>query len=113
MILNEEADFGAGWITMFSKWVTDYWSCDNGAFLEIIGAGDPLGPIEGEPTGIAHLDSHRIQRTGNTEFPAIYTRPDGQRIKLHRTRITMSADMPSAREEMFGVGFSATSRGNP
>jgi len=110
IILNEEADFGAGWITMLSKWLTDWWLADNGPHLEIIGPGDPLGPIEGPPTGIAHLDSHRIQRTGNTEFPAIYTRPDGQRVKFHRTRIVMSADMPSAREEMFGVGFCAGSR---
>lgn len=110
IILNEEADFGAGWITMLSKWLTDYWLTDNGSFLEIIGPGDPLGPIEGPPTGIAHLDSHRIQRTGNTEFPAIYTRPDGQRVKFHRSRITMTSDMPSAREEMFGVGFCAGSR---
>lgn len=110
IILNEEAEFGRGWIHMLSKWLLDYWLSDNGAFLEVIGPGDPTGPIEGQPTGIAHLDSHRVQRTGNQEFPALYRRPDGGHVKLHRSRIVMLSDMPSPREEMFGVGFCALSR---
>lgn len=110
IILNEEADFGKGFMYTLSKWLLDNWTCDNGAFLEIIGPGEPDGPIEGAPTGIAHLDSHRIQRTGNQEFPALYHRPDGAHIKLHRTRIAMASDMPSPREEMYGVGFCALSR---
>ncbi len=110
ILLNEEAEFGAGWPTLLSKWLSDWYCSDNGAFMDIIGPGDPLGPIEGQATGIAHLDSHRIQRTGDREYPALYTRPDGNVIKIHHTRISMSSDNPSAREEMYGVGFCSLSR---
>lgn len=110
VLINEEADFGQGWVQMLSRWLLDYWTCDNGAFMEIVGPGDPDGPIEGAPTGIAHLDAHRIQRTGHQEYPALYRRPDGTHVRLHRTRIVMAADMPSPREEMYGVGFCALSR---
>jgi len=110
IILNEESEFGQGLMTGLSKWLEDWWCSDNGAFLEIIGDGDKLGPIEGQALGIAHLDSHRCIRTGDPEFPVLYMNPGGGRSKLHWTRVAFASDQPSAREEMFGVGFCAVSR---
>lgn len=83
---------------------------DNGGFFEIIGEGDKTGPIEGPALGVAHLDAQRCQRTGDPEYPVLYLKPSGGRSKFHYTRVAFASDMPSAREEMFGVGFSAISR---
>lgn len=104
------AEFGESWVVFYSKWVEDLLTQDNGAFAEIIGPGDPDGPIIGAPVGLAHLDSWRCQRTGNTTYPVIYTDTDGKRYKLHRSRVMYASQMPSPIAEMYGVGFSAVSR---
>jgi len=62
------------------------------------------------PIGIAHLDSARVQRTGDPEVPAIYTDIDGKMHAMRWWQILMFADMPSPIEEMNGVGTSAMSR---
>jgi len=107
--LNEESDFGQGLTETLSKCLEDWWGTDNGMFMEIIGEGDKSGPIEGPALGIAHLDSQRCTRLSSPEYPILYQRPDGGRSKIHWTRVAFAADMPSAREEMNGVGFSAIS----
>lgn len=104
------AEFGESWVVFYSKWVEDLLTQDNGAFAEIIGPGDPDGPIIGAPVGLAHLDSWRCQRTGNSTYPIIYTDTDGKRYKLHRSRVMYASQMPSPIAEMYGVGFSAVSR---
>jgi len=62
------------------------------------------------PIAIAHLDSARVQRTGNPEIPAIYTDVDGKMHRMRWWQIAMFSDMPSPIEEMNGVGTSALSR---
>lgn len=128
--LCEESDFGAGWVDTMSKWLVDLWYSDNGGFLEIIGesgkvgakaisrmsakarreSGVIAGPIVGMPSGIAHLDSHRAQRTGDPEFPVLYYDTDGSCYKYHITRVAFASDMPSPRAEMLGIGFCPLSR---
>jgi len=108
--LVEESEFGQSWIESVSKFLEDYWLSDNGGFFEIIGGGKPDGPIEGPAMGVSHLDSLRITRTGNAEFPVIYTDVDGTRYKLHRTRVAFASDSPSGRAEMYAVGMCAGSR---
>jgi len=110
IILNEEAEYGQSWTTAISKWLQDYWCADNGAFLEIIGDGKKDGPVKGPSLGIAHLDSFRCTRTGDPDYPVVYSPPAGGLFKLHRTRVAYASDMPSAREEMLDVGFCAISR---
>jgi hypothetical protein len=83
---------------------------DNGAFAEIIGPGDPAGPLAGQPVSVAHLDSQRCTRTGNAEYPVIYEDMDGQRYKLHYTRVLYAAQMPSPIAEMYAIGYSPVSR---
>jgi hypothetical protein len=108
--LNEESEFGQGLHVALSKGLQDWFGCDNGLFFEIIGDGKPGGPIKGPALGLAHLDSRRCVRTGEPDFPVTYISTNGTRHKLHRTRVAFAADMPSARDEMLGVGFCAVSR---
>jgi hypothetical protein len=109
MIING-AQFGEGWMSFYSRWLNDLLSQDNGAFAEIIGFGDKGGQIQGPPIGIAHLDSSRCTRTGNAEYPVVYTDISGRVTKLHSSRVMFSSQLPSSRSEMYGVGFCAVSR---
>lgn len=109
-LLNNSPGFGKGWISEYGKFVEDLITQDNGAFLEVIGAGPKSGPVIGMPISISHLDSARCQRTGNATYPVIYTDRNGLKYKLHYTRIMFESQMPSPSEEMLGVGFSAVSR---
>ncbi len=101
---------GEGWVNEYGKFVEDLLTQDNGAFMEIIGRGDPAGPIIGQPISFAHLDSARCQRTGDPIYPVIYTDINGKRYKLHYTRVMFASQMSSPIKEMFGVGFCAISR---
>lgn len=103
------AEFGQGWEVFFSKWVEDLLTQDNGAFAEIIGDGDPLGPIIGMPIGFAHLDAARCERTSNPEFPVVYIDAE-KRYRLHYTRVAFASLQPSPMKEMNNVGLCAISK---
>ncbi len=109
-ILLNASQFGEGWPSLYSRFIEDLFGQDNGAFLEVIGPGDPGGPLTGAPYSIAHLDSCRCTRTGNPLYPVVYTSSDGNLYKLHYTRVMFSSQMPSPDTLMLGVGFSAVSR---
>jgi hypothetical protein len=110
-LLLNASEFGEGWETFFGKFITDLFTSDNGGFFEIIGSGSTDGPISGPALGVAHLDSGACRRTGNPEFPVVYTDPTGGRTyRLHYTRVGYVSQMPSPQVEMFGVGMCAVSR---
>src|SRR3990167_2702634 len=109
-IINEASQFGEGWEAFFAPWLEDLLTQDNGGFAEIIGDGPKDGPIIGSPISLAHLDSYRCQRTGNAEFPVVYTDTDGRKYKLHFSRVMLASQMPSPVAEMNKVGFCAVSR---
>jgi hypothetical protein len=104
--------------------ILDWQTQDNGAFAEILGGGSPDGELEptnvpGTATwlyglGIRHLDSQKVTRTGDPEYPVIYEMYDKngkyRRYKLHRSRVIMTAQMESPRDGMNRVGFCGTSR---
>lgn len=108
--LLHAADFGQGWEEFISRTLTDYLTSDNGMFIELIGGGNPAGPLRGSVQGIAHLESIKCQRTGNLEYPVIYTDLQGIQHKIHTTRVMFQADMPDPDERRYGVGFCALSR---
>jgi hypothetical protein len=108
--LYQVSEYGEGWISLYGKWVQDLLVCDNGAFMEVIGYGDPVGPIIGTPIGLAHLDSGRCTRTGDKKFPVIYQDTSGKFYKMHYTRVIFASQMSSTRKDMNGVGYSAVSR---
>ena len=104
------SDFGNGFDSLFSKWIDDYHTQDNGAFLEIIGNGRKDEAIRGKVIAVAHLDSACCTRTGNAKYPVIYTDPDsGKSYKLHRTRVAFTSQRPSPKKGMYGVGHCSVS----
>lgn len=105
------AEFFQGWSFWLGKVLFDYLTQDKGAFSEIIGAGDPAGPIEGPVIGLAHLDSQYCQLTGDIEYPVIFNNPKTNNAhRLHTTRVAHFVDMPSPAEGMNNTGFCAVSR---
>lgn len=104
------AEWGEGWGPFFERFVEDLTTQDNGAFGEIIGAGDPAGPLLGAPVTVRHIDAQRCQRTGSPEYPIIYHETNGKMYKIHASRVMYRAQMSSPRKAMNGVGFSAVSR---
>lgn len=109
-LLQIAPGMGRGWVREYGKFVHDLVTQDNGAFMEVIGNGEPSGPIVGRPLNVAHLDSSRCTRTGNTEYPVIYEDTNGKWYKLHRSRVMYTSQMTSPIAEMYGVGFCAVSR---
>lgn len=106
-----EAEFGAGWGTLLGKTLTDHLTKDKGAFWELIGEGPTDGPIVGPVQGVAHLDSALCQLTGDPVYPVLFRNSkDDKSHRLHATRVVHLVDMPSPREIMYNVGFSAVSR---
>lgn len=106
-----ESEFGDGWGTLISKVLTDYYTQDKGASIEVIGAGNPDGPIQGPVLGLAHLDAQYVQPTGDSVYPILFNNvKTGTSHKIHTTRVIRLVDMPSPHEQMMGVGFSAVSR---
>jgi len=104
------SEFGEGLRMAMKKFIYDYLVYDNGAFMEIIGYGDPDGPIQGRPISVRHLDSQKCTRTGDVIYPVRYEGEDGQWYKFHFTRIVSLSQQPSGLTRMNGVGFSAASR---
>lgn len=104
-VLMEESEFGQGWQTLGSKILEDWFTTDNGLFMEVIGDGKKDGPIVGPALGLAALDSTKIVRKKNPEYPIAYIDEDGAQYKLHYTRVAYASDQPSNIVEMRGVGF--------
>jgi len=104
------SEFGQGFDVTFSKWIDDYHSQDNGAFLEIIADGPRDGPIRGRIISIAHIDSACCTRTSNPIYPVIYSDPNtGKKSKLHYTRVVATSQRPSPIKGMNNVGFCSVS----
>ncbi len=106
-----ESEFGQGWSTLITKTLIDYYTQDKGATWELIGEGDPSGPLEGPVMGIAHLDSQYVQPTGDVVYPIVFLNSkDASQHKIHATRVVRFVDMVSPNEMMNGVGYCAVSR---
>ena len=111
-LLLKASEFGETLFAAKKRFVEDYLSQDNGGFLEVIGGGEPDGPIEGFPIAVRHLDSAYCWRTRNPEYPVIYHDPQdgGKAYKLHVSRVIAMAQMSSTEALRNGVGLCAVSR---
>lgn len=106
-----QAELGKGWADLISKTLIDYYTQDKGATWELIGEGEPDGPLQGPVLGVAHLDSQHVQPTGDLVYPILFNNPkDGLPHKIHTTRVVRIVDMPDPDESMFNIGFCAVSR---
>ena len=101
------ADLGKGWQDFIIKISLDLLTQDNGAFIEVIRAGKSATSAV---LGIAHLDSASCRRTGNPEFPVIYTDLKGYEHKMAWWNIISLEEMPSPDQKMYGVQLCAVSR---
>lgn len=105
------ADDGAGWAEFIGKVITDLLTQDNGAFIELIGPGNPLKQLP-YVTKVAHLDSANCWRTHDPEYPVIYQNPmTGQLHMMHRSRVIALSSFPQPNELARSVGFCGVSRG--
>jgi len=108
--LQGAVEFGNGWNEYYGKVVEDLLTQDNGCFSEVIGGGDPAGPIIGRAVSVAHLDAWRCTRTGSAIYPVVYQDTSGKLYKLHYSRVMFTSQMTSPIADMFGVGYCAISR---
>ncbi len=104
------SQFGRGLDEAFKLWAKDWLTQDNGAFMEIIGPGDPLGPISGLPLGVRHLDASRCRRVYDPVYPVVYRGDDSKFYRLHHSRLITSAQMAETHSTYPGVGLCAVSR---
>lgn len=83
----------------------------NGALLPLDGVDYKLkdSPLE-QPLALAHLDSGRCLRTGDPDYPIIYTDRKGVQHKMRWWQVITIEDMPSPIESMNNVGYSAVTR---
>jgi len=94
------------------KLISDLHTADNGAFIELWRAGNPMSDAGTRPVlGFAHLDSRQCWRSFDPEFPVWYTNPVTFEIrKIHKSRIAYTSDNPQPNELGRGIGLCATSR---
>lgn len=104
-----------GWVPFINRLSVDLYTQDNGAFIEVI--RDPgmdadsrfkgsMAPV----IGISNLDSNQCMRTGNAEFPVIYTDRESREHKLAWYEVICLSDLPSPIEKMNGIGVCSVSR---
>ena len=105
-----QSDFGRGWESFVGKVLLDYSRYDGGAYIELIGSGDPLEPLLGPVTGLAVLDSLRCWPTGDPLFPVIYYDIQGKMHVLNHTRVVRFVDMLDPSEWAYGYGECSLSR---
>lgn len=104
-----------GWTTFMLKFSQDLYTQDNGGMVELIrdpgqDANSKFKGANAPVLGIGHLDSNTCVRTGNPEFPIVYTDREGGRHKMKWYEVIPFSDQPSAIEKMNGVGYCAVTR---
>lgn len=115
MLKRAGAGDSFGWHNFIDKFSADLYTQDNGAFIEVIrdpgqDAGSKFTRERAPVVGIAHLDSGQCVRTGNAEFPVVYTDRESKRHKLAWYQVIPFSEFPSPIERMNGVGYCAVTR---
>jgi hypothetical protein len=104
-----------GWTPFELRGTQDLYGTDNGRFIELIRDPglDVNSQFKGEKApviGIGHLDGNSCQRTGDPEYPVLYTDRDGKTHKLKWYEVIPFSEFPSPIEKMNGVGVCSVSR---
>lgn len=109
-LIRDKADFGKGYDYMVARGAQDYYTQDNGWFLERHRSGPD--DHEGPCLGLAHLDSQRMFPSGNAEYPYYYEDIDGAWHLMHRSQYIRIVDLPDPATAMHSAerGFCAMSR---
>lgn len=109
-IIRDQADFGRGYDSLIGRGVQDYYTQDNGWFMERLRSGPT--DHEGPCLGLSHLDSARMLPSGNADFPYYYQDIDGDYHLMHRSQFIRIVDLPSPVTALrhHEKGFCALSR---
>lgn len=98
---------GKGWKNLIAQTCVDLYTQDNGAWWEIIRSKNrPDAPV----INIAHLDSGAVTRTGDPEYPAIYTDRQGKEHILRWWQVRSIEELPAPIERAYGLQICAVSR---
>ena len=92
------------------KLLRDYWTTNNGAWLEIIHATSAAGS---RVLAVDHLDSRYCQATGDGERPCIYHGRDGIPRTLRAHQVVRLVHMERADREANGLGECAAEGAYP
>lgn len=99
-----------GWDSWLSSVARDYLRFDGGAWIEVVGGGDPRSELVGGVTGLNHLDSYQTFPTGDPDYPCVYFSRLGKYNLMHRSRVIHLIDMPDGDVYNPGYGLCALSR---
>lgn len=103
----ESVQGGQGMAALLMPFLTDLFTQDNGAHMEIVRTDDdPRAPC----VTLNHLDSYRCLRTGNPLEPIIYIDIKGRYHKLKWYNVISMTEMPSPIEEARGLQYCALTR---
>jgi hypothetical protein len=98
---------GNGWNVLNIKTLIDLFTQDNGAFQEIVRASDdPGSPC----LALNHLDSARCLRTGDPDYPVIYTDIHSKQHKLAWYQVLTIEEFPSPSEEYRNMQYCTVTR---
>jgi hypothetical protein len=98
---------GESYVMGMSKLMMDYFCCDNGAFIEIVRQSSAAGS---KILGLLHLDSLRVQRTGDPDIPVLFRDLHGALHELKDYQVLEFTDMPDPGYSWLGVGHCAAER---
>ncbi len=100
-------DGAAEYRSGMNKLVQDFLLTRNGCFVEV--ERESKSPAS-RPRALWHLDSLRCRRTGNLDYPVVYWDLSGSWHALRASDVIFFADMPSPRQNLYGVGRPAAER---
>lgn len=92
------------------KLLRDYWTTNNGAWLEVIRATSAAGS---RVLAVDHLDSQHCQATGDPERPCVYWGADGVPRTLRAHQVLRLVHMPRSDREANGLGECAAEGAYP
>ena len=99
--------FDGAWGLGLQRHLQDFLLTDNGAFIEVERVSRaPWSRVR----ALWHLDSTYCRRTGNAQYPVVYTDYRGEMHALRYDQVIAISDQPSPRRMAFGIGMCAASR---
>jgi len=105
MLMQFDAE--RGWVPGLAKHLQAFLLTGNGAALEIV---HQTGAPGSKVLGLVHLDTFRVTRTGDPDFPAIYRDAKGREHVMKAHQVMLLSDMPDQSELWYGVGHCAAER---
>lgn len=103
------ADYGHpsgvfGWVPFVSRLGRDFLTTNNGAFFQVARETRSVGS---RIKALWHLPSLRCRRTGDPDYPVLYTDRLGTEHPLRWYEVGMMVDCPESADELYGGGFCA------